>query len=448
MSNDPDFESYQCPTEYITENQNDTQTKNYIEIDIKASLMRARSHMYQDHRDNYVDTTYYDEDDEALDLGYQRLRKLHYYPEFSYLKKIFLDHNNLTNLPNAKYLPNLEQLTCSSNRLIDIPFYPNLSFLNISNNMIKSCKHYHNSNIQYFDCSYNPGFVLDCYLPICKHLYINDNEMRSIDLDLLPRLQYLDCGNNKLSEIHGGTNLIEINMQYNRIRDIPDWPNLVRLMADYNEIEILYTYPKMISANITHNKLFEIKEQPSLKKLIANNNNLDTLGNMPELELADLSHNNISKYNMPYCVEYISLQFNPISTLSINHEVFKSLKELQVNFETYKNIYEKYYNYFDSVNVQTNEEKLEQLLKRLDKVFDDHTARYVFRQFNNIKFKDRDTALFKITLKLYYSFFSLRGINTMEELVNTHEFKYLLNNITKFYYKTIVITLYFNGYHN
>jgi Leucine-rich repeat (LRR) protein len=450
MSHLPDFCSYQYPTEYITDDTRDTD--GVIDIDIKSSYMRARSHKYPENgNDEYIDTTYYDEESGSLDLGFQSLRKLYHnlYPEFSYLKILFIDHNNLSDLPDSKYLPNLEQLTCSSNHLTNIPFYPKLIFLNIANNHIISCKQYHKSGLKYFDCSYNQNFLLDFLLPHCRHLYINDTNISSIDLNLVPKLQYLDCGNNKLTQIMGtGNELIEINIQYNYINNIPDWPNLVRLMADFNDIKVLHTYPKLVSANITYNKLVQIKNQPSLKKLIASNNIIDTLGHMPELELLDLSHNNISCYHIPDHVEYVSLQFNPITSISLDPTLLKTLKELQVNFETYKHIYEKYYQYFEAVNVQINEKKLEYLLKKLNKVFDDNISRYVFRQFNSIKFKDREMTLFKISLKLFHAFFSLKEIGSIEELINTSEFKYLYHNITKFYYKTIVITLYFNGYHN
>jgi Leucine-rich repeat (LRR) protein len=111
--------------------------------------MHARSYKYPDSEDNYVDTTYYDETFKYLDLGYQRLKQLDIklYPEFSYLKKLFVYHNNLKLLPDPKHLPMIEELTCDSNYLTTIPFYPKLTFLNISNNKILSCAQYHNSNV-------------------------------------------------------------------------------------------------------------------------------------------------------------------------------------------------------------------------------------------------------------------------------------------------------------
>ncbi|AEX61666.1 putative leucine-rich repeat protein [Megavirus courdo7] len=71
--------------------------------------MHAKSHRYPDNDDIETDTTYYDEKEKYFDLGYQRLKyiDINIYPEFTYLKKLFLNNNSLKNLPNPKYLPNL-----------------------------------------------------------------------------------------------------------------------------------------------------------------------------------------------------------------------------------------------------------------------------------------------------------------------------------------------------
>lgn len=411
--------------------------------------MRARSHRYPD-LDRYNDTTYYDEDDECLDLGYQLLRKINIgsYPEFTYLKKLFIDHNKLSSLPDAHYVPNLEHLTCSYNCLTQIPCYPKLTFLNIAGNQIHDCKQYHNSNLKYFDCSFNENFVMNIFLPRCRDLYINDVKLKSIDLELLPMLQVLDCSNNELFEINGGQNLVELNVQSNHLIQLPFMNNLIRLMADHNEIITMRTYPNLLSANVTRNNLIRIHDQPRLKKLIAYNNKINQLGHMPFIELIDLGHNNLDKIIIPNHAEYVSIQFNPISDLVLNTNVLSSIKELQVNFETYKHIYQKYYSYFEAINVQTNEEQLEKLLKKLSNVFNDSVARYVFRKFNNIRFREREDHLFKITLKIYWLYFPITNVKTLKELIHSNEFQHLLINMTNFYYKTIVITLYFNGYRN
>lgn len=418
-----------------------------IDVDLSRSMMRARSHKYPDNND-YTDTTYYDDENGSFDLGYQRLKYLDVkmYSQFSYLKKLFIDHNRLAYLPEAKYLPNLEQLNCSYNDLTDIPFYPKLTFLNIAGNRIIDCSQYHNSTIQYFDCSYNSGFIINFYLSECRHLYINDSELKTINLDLFPKLHYFDCGNNKLTKIVGGSNLVELNIQSNNIQELAIFPNLKCLMADHNTIKILFSYPNLTSLNISYNQLVEIKEQPLLKQLTANNNQIQILGKMPELETCDLRHNCLTNFTVTPKMEHLFLQFNPTKDLLLDNLTLKNIKELQVNFETYKFIYKHYYHHFEGIHIQINEGKLNELLQKLDKIFNEQMARYIYKKFTDIKFGTRDDSLFKISLKLYWDYFSNTNVTTLDELVNTQEFKHLLKNISKFYYKTLVVTFYFNGY--
>ncbi len=216
-------------------------------------------------------------------------------------------------------------------------------------------------------------------------------------------------------------------------------------MADFNEIKILDTYPKLKILNITNNPLVEIKDQPLLKQLTANNCKLQILGKMAGLEVVDIQHNYLLQYTVSPKIKYLYLQFNPINKLVLDNDALKNIKELQVNFETYKYIYQHYYNNFDRINVQINEGKLVSLLQKMDKIFTDDMSRYIYQKFTDIKFDSRDEKLFQITMKLYWDHFS-NNVNTMEELIKTREFKYLLENICKFYYKTLVVTFYFNGF--
>lgn len=410
--------------------------------------MRARSHKYPDDSSIYTDTTYYHETDQYFDLGWQRLKKLSYHNEFSYLKNLFIDHNELNSLPDSSYLPHLEQITCAYNNLTNVPFYPKLNFLNISNNRIASCRSYANSRLVYLDASFNPGLNIDIPLPNCKHLYINDNEINKIDLNLFPRIEFLDCGNNQISEIGYSDTLIELNISSNSITNLPPFPKLLRLMADSNSVGYLRTYPNMIFISISNNKLSRIDSQPVLKKIIANNNQISHLGKMPELELIDYSHNSITNIDLPETIEYVSLHFNPISDINLNENVLRSIKELQINFNTYTNIYSKYYSYFDAVNVSVNRDKLFDLLKRLNKVFNEEIIELIFSKLSNLEFQDRVETIFKIALKLYWNYFSSeKNVKNIDDLIKTEQFKYLHSSIEKIYYKTIIITLYFNDYY-
>ncbi len=60
--------------------------------------MNVRSHRYPDHDDKYIDTTRYDEEENYLDIGFQRLKifEIRHYPNLNIIEKLFIDHNNLS----------------------------------------------------------------------------------------------------------------------------------------------------------------------------------------------------------------------------------------------------------------------------------------------------------------------------------------------------------------
>lgn len=409
--------------------------------------MKARSHRFPD-PENYIDTTYYNEEEEYLDIGYQLLKifDVNRYTQLSYIKKLFIDHNYISILPDKNYLPLLEELTCSSNKLTKIPTYPKLIFLNFAENNVSDISNYNNSNITYLDASFNKNIVINFILPKCKQLYITDCTIKFIDFNNFPNLEIFDGSNNMITKINFGSNLIEMNIQNNKISELVTYPKLKRLMADYNEISILNTLPELLSVTISYNQLTKIEYQPMLGKLIANNNKLSIIGDMPKLELVDISYNKINTFIVPLNVEYLSAQFNPITKLVLSENTLKCIKELQVNFETYRYIYDKYYKNFDSVNVQMNVDKLKQYLSKLQNIFNNDIIKYIIYHFTKIKFQNRKSMLFKISLLIYWKYFPKKSYKTLQELYETHEFKNISKNITNLYYKSIVITLYFNGY--
>lgn len=436
-------------------------------------MIRARSHMYPDKYNSYIDTTHYDDEQENLDVGYQRLKifNVQLYPQLSKIKSLFIDHNNLKILPDPKYVPQLTELTCSVNQLTTVPFYPKLVFLNIAHNQIANLTNYVNSNLEYLDCSFNPNFKLEFFLPNCKKLYINDTGLDNINLKFIPKIKILDCSNNKLTEFIANSEmkLIELNISNNKILELPILINLNRLIADHNNINTIVTYPKLLSISISHNNLIRIQHQPMLQKIIASYNSIKEIEIISKLEFIDLSHNKLTNFKIrsgieskfelidlsynflttfiiPNNVEYISLQFNPITKLQLDKKNLKNIRELQISFETYKYIYSNYYQDFEIVNLQISMDKLDLMFEKLNKVFDSSMIGYIKKYFNKIKFQEREYVLFKIALKLYWQYFSDTKAKTLEECVTTQEFKYLLKNITKLYHKAIVVTIFFDEY--
>ncbi len=425
--------------------QNEDINDQYLDFDPG----RARSYQYpnpDNESKNYIDSTYYDKKECYFDLGYQNLKNLQInrYPEFSYLRTLFVDHNNLTMLPDPNYLPHITSLNCSVNKLTAIPFYPKITSLNICHNLIKSIKQYKNSNLNYLDCSYNEEFVLDVYLPNCIHLYITDCGLEYIDLNLIPKLEYLDCGSNNLSSIIGGQKLKEINFINNKIQSLPNFPNLINMMADDNCITILQTFPNLESLNICYNQLVTIHDQPKCTKLFASHNQIKKIGQIPLVKIVDLNNNHLNEFIVPEKIEFLSIQFNPLVKFDIQQQVLSTIKEIQIDIDTYTNICQTILKNVQNACVQTSEPKLDSLINQLDSIFDKSMSRYIYKSFCMVNFTSREEMLKKISLKIYLKYFSKKL--TIDKIIKTDEFKKLYHNITQFYYKTIIITLYFNGY--
>lgn len=408
--------------------------------------MRARSDRYPDNNNSYIDTTYYDEEEKYLDLGFQRLKFLNptSYPNFSFIVQLYIDHNNLTELPQPSLLPHLEELTCASNNLQSIPYYPKLIFLNISKNKITKLSHYQNSLLQYFDCSYNENFEPNFSLPHCKQLYIDNTNLAHINLKLFPKLEILDCENNRLTNIMESNTLLEINVQHNLFTSLPSFPKIIRIMADHNKITSLNTYPELLSLTITYNKLVKIDAQPKLKKIIANNNYIENIGSMPKLRVIDFGQNKLEHFDFPIGVRYVSIQFNPISKLHIGNDVLQNIKELQINFESYRHIYSKYYDKIEFVSIIVNEERLNKMLGKMNEIFDEKMLCCIAKYLKKIDFRNCSRTLFVLSLQLYRCYFLKNS--DVREFIGSKEFQCFFKSMMKLYHSVIVITLYFNGF--
>jgi hypothetical protein len=415
-------------------------------------MIRARSHRFPDMTDKYIDTTYYDEDDNTLDVGWQRLKIFHVkaHPELSTIQTLFIDHNDLKVLPDPSTVPRLTTLNCSYNKLTTIPFYPKLVFLNCAGNSVTELNpKYELSNLKYVDVSFNKGFKLNIHLKLCKQLFINDCELTNLNLDLVPNVLILDCGNNLLTSITNSEKfprLIELNIQDNKISKLCPIPSLTRLIADDNLLEEIVTYPNLLSLYVCDNRLKKIAPQPKLRKLIAQHNQIESIGEMSNLKAADLGYNLLTKIPVFPVIEYLSVHFNPLTKVVFLKENLINLKEIQINYDTYSNIHDTYHNYFDFVSVQTDPKKLKEKLIKLKEIFNGEMIEYIGQSFMKINFKASEESLFKISLKLYWDYLSPTGYETVGELIETKEFKYIYEQITKLYHRTLIITLYFNGH--
>lgn len=405
--------------------------------------MKVRTHKYRIEDDDYVDTTHFDKKTKNLDIGFQRLKYINIklYPQLSTVKSLFINHNKLSTLPDPGCMPNLTELDCSNNNLTHIPMYPKLIFLNASYNKITELPTYNKSNLQYLDCSFNQKFKPNIYLPKCEHLYINDSNINELDLSKFPNLKYLDCSNNNINKINTCNTLLELNIQRNHLIDLPSLPNLLFLMADDNSIKSILTYPKLTNMTVSYNQILFIDHQPELIKLNASHNKIDKIGDMQKIEMLDVSYNKLIDIQINKTTKYVSIQFNPLTKLDIAEN--NIIENMQVSLDTHLLIYLKYQKYFKSTSVIVSNDKLNEILQRLENDLNHTIIDYLRTKMHKITFQNRDEELIMVTYNLYKIMCPEKINTSFLKTIKTNEFDNLLDTISKIYYKSLVVTLFF-----
>lgn len=414
-------------------------------VDKKKYNTRARSHRYMDEDSDseYTDSTYYDNDDRMLDIGYQHLRtvNLRQYQGYYNITKLYVDNNKLKSIPDSSYLPHLKKLNCSHNRLLFVPFYPGLRVLIANNNSILDLSSYNNSPIKFFDCSFNKGIDLNFNLPYCTNLFATNCSLTNINLNYYPSLLYLDCEHNKISTIQPSNILVELCINFNLIVDLPFYPNLTKLFASDNKLRRIITYPYVDVLNVKNNNIYVIDDQPSLKRLVANNNRIESIGHFPVVRHFDLAHNSIRSVVINRYVEEAFLYSNPLSELKIDQS---SLKELHLGFDIYKHMMKERILEYVDIALTHNGLILKKIFEQLDdSVISDNMIEKMSKKMADIDFADRAYPLYTLAYCVYKKIggtASVDDINEDEMFLRTHKL------VEKMYLQSLVVVCYYKNY--
>lgn len=412
-------------------------------VDKKKYNTRARSHRYMDEDDeSETDTTYYDDQYNMLDIGYQHLRviNLRLYPEYYNITKMYVDNNKLKSLPDASYLPNLKKLNCSHNQLHFVPFYPKLRVLIANNNMVLNFSVYNKSPLKFFDCSHNNGINIDLYLPYCTRLFATNCSLTQIDLAYFPSLLYLDCEYNRLSKIQQSNILVELCINSNNLTDLPFYPNLTKLFANDNKLRRIITYPLVDIMHVKNNHLYVIDDQPSLKRLHASFNRLENIGHFPIVKYLDLSHNCLQTITINRYVEEAFVHSNPIQDLRLDQS---SLKEFHLDFDIYQQMMKHQVLEYVDLALVHNSKILHKLFEDVDnEAISKNMVEKISKKMSEINFAERDLSLYTLSVCLYRKI----GGSDISDLNNNKTFLRIFDVIKKMYLKSLVVVCYYRGY--
>ena len=168
-----------------------------------------------------------------------------------------------------------------------IEYFPNLTSLNCTDNLIEYLCFDKNPQLVYLDCSYNSLQDLDVTdLPALETLVCTGNvELTSLNLAYNGSLLYLDCGDCALAslDLSHNPNLEELYCQANMMTalDLSHNPNLAYLECYDNLLTALdlSQNPWLVNVDCSENKLttLTLGQQESLKYLYCHANELSTL---------------------------------------------------------------------------------------------------------------------------------------------------------------------------
>ena len=393
------------------------------------------------------DGNFYKKNEYTIDFGYQSLKKFIFQEhDFSNIKNLYIHNNNLKELPDPKYFPNIQYLDCSNNRLTNIPFYKNLKYLIIKNNNVYDLINYNNSGLKYLDVSDNIGIDINIILNECKEIYCSHCNLSAFKINKYNKIKILDISNNRLSNIDTSESLVELNIENNKISDLCLFPNLTALIIKNNRLEKINKYPNLLVLNASNNFIKHMDSMDYLKELIISNNRLDCIPYMKGLRYIDLSNNLIKQITIPNNCEYIDLSNNLIKQIIIPNnckhlyltgnkiEVFSTPGKISSNIEMGYYSYSSFMKYCDNQDYKTdisiNSNELKELIKKLEKLIPHNKLEILYDEIIKIDFNNCIKKLKKITKIIY-------EINETD-----NRFHYCYETICSIYKKSIIVKIY------
>lgn len=263
-------------------------------------------------------------------------------------KHLFIKETNLTVLPN---LPLLESLRCTHSPLRDIqvfnnlvtlnisatdvtvlPYMPNLTNLHIGSTKIKSIDDRYRSQLVILEISDTNCSISGIWTKL-EHLYADNCSLTELYGYNFPRLLYLGCSSNSISELDGFVCLQELIADNNKLTQISNFPVLQKASVPNNKLTQMPYISSLTFLDCSYNSIPYIRVPFNMAKLYISHNMLREIDISPELKELDVSFNLIKKLDASKLTE-VRIHMNPIDEIYLS----KKLKMLTLNLYQYQQI--------------------------------------------------------------------------------------------------------------
>lgn len=233
-------------------------------------------------------------------------------------------YNNNLNSINLTMLPELKFILLSLNNLssIDLSNNNKLEHVYLSGNRLSEVKMPTNAlNLTRLDLNYNQLSSINLStVPKLNYLITSANKLTNLDVSKNSELEYLYSSSNKISNINlsNNTKLIDLDLYNNQLSTID--------LAKQNSLKYL---------NVSLNKLnnLDLSNNPNLEKLYASSNNLTALSLDKQTNLKEINavFNKLNGYNIPNKskITYMVVEYDWLKNMNLSE--YSNLEKLDID---------------------------------------------------------------------------------------------------------------------
>ena len=248
----------------------------------------------------------------SLDVKSMEIEYLTGIEDFTALRTLYCDNNNLTQL-NVTNNINLQVLSCGSScsgggnllTSLDVSNNINLRYLRSDMNFLSTLDLRHNPLLYYLRCGWNQLASIDLSNnPLLQELSLYQNNLTSIDLIANTELDYLFIGANQLSslDLSNNSKIVILQTGYQNIGslDVSNMSQLEFLSCAQNELSYLDVTNNPLLTDLhfptNHIASIDVSNNSLITWMTADNNQLNTLdvSNLSELTTLTCRNNQLT----------------------------------------------------------------------------------------------------------------------------------------------------------
>lgn len=227
------------------------------------------------------------ENDHSLDLSYLNMK---FIPDTlnipDHVTIVDLSNNDLESIPD-RITRDIQVLNISNNRLDELPYMPYIEELKCTNNKLRDISSLKDSTrLHRVDISKNNIDNISKLPPSLRVLIADDNNI--VHIPEFIYLEELSCNRNRLKTVSRLDKLKFMTVMNNEIESLPDMPSLISLYCSHNNMKSLPMAMMLNIVSCESNDIDKICYYPSLTRIVCDINKIKKLSSRLKIKTKKL----------------------------------------------------------------------------------------------------------------------------------------------------------------